>query len=517
MKKRFTILVLILLNVGMWAQSPPQKMSYQAILRGSNNALITSTMVGMQISILQVDAMGNSAPVYVETQTPTTNINGLVSLEVGTGTVVSGTFSTIDWANGPFYIKIETDPAGGTSYSITGMSQLLSVPYALYAGTSGSGGSGNYWELNGNSNTLDDGTYFIGTTTNIPFNIKVNNQKAGRIDQLLFNTFFGYQSGNANTTGKNNTANGYWSLFNNTTGFNNTAKGFQALYSNTTGFNNAANGVNALYSNTTGSYNTANGLQALYSNTTGSYNTALGNQADVSTGALTNATAIGSGAIVDASNTIQLGNSSVTAVKTTGAITAGTVTYPNAIGASGQVLTVPVSGGNAFWATPASGSGSTHAIGDSYGGGIVFYVYDGGQHGLIASPTMQGQFTWNNGQHRYTGSTGDGLNAGAMNTALIVAMQLNDNPTGNFGAKAVADYSVTDNGITYGDWYLPSKYELELMYLQGSHIPGFINNGGYMSSTEVNNTNYWGLNTSNNTYYSNTKNISALVRAIRAF
>ncbi len=281
MKKQLTIYLITFLIAGLFvpqqikAQSPPQKMSYQAILRDSNNALITSTQVGMQISILQVDAMGNSAPVYVETQTPTTNINGLVSLEVGTGTVILGTFSAINWANGPFYIKIETDPAGGTSYSITGTSQLLSVPYAFYAKTSG---ASNSWLLNGNANTVDDGTYFIGTTDNIPFNIKVNNQKAGRIDHLKNNSFYGYLSGDAITTGITNSAFGYGTLQKNTTGFENTAIGGHALYSNTIGQQNTATGAFALQFNTTGSVNTATGEGALNLNTVGSYNSAFGFQ-----------------------------------------------------------------------------------------------------------------------------------------------------------------------------------------------------------------------------------------------
>ena len=95
MKKLFTILAVVLINASSFAQSPPQKMSYQAIIRNSNNALVTSTTVGMQITILQASPMGVTTPVYVETQTPTTNINGLVSLEIGAGTVISGTFSTI--------------------------------------------------------------------------------------------------------------------------------------------------------------------------------------------------------------------------------------------------------------------------------------------------------------------------------------------------------------------------------------------------------------------------------------
>jgi hypothetical protein len=87
----------------------------------------------MQISILQGSASGTV--VYVETQKPTTNANGLVSIEIGGGTVVNGAFATIDWANGLYFIKTETDPTGGTNYTITGTNQLLSVPYALHAKT----------------------------------------------------------------------------------------------------------------------------------------------------------------------------------------------------------------------------------------------------------------------------------------------------------------------------------------------------------------------------------------------
>jgi hypothetical protein len=90
----------------------------------------------MRISILQTSSSGTA--VYVETQTPITNANGLASIEIGGGTLVSGNFATINWANGPYFIKTETDPNGGTNYSITGTSQLLSVPYALYAESSGS-------------------------------------------------------------------------------------------------------------------------------------------------------------------------------------------------------------------------------------------------------------------------------------------------------------------------------------------------------------------------------------------
>ncbi len=127
-----TICAAILMAANVFAQAP-QKISYQAVIRNSSNALVTNTTIGMQISILQGSASGTA--VYVETQTPSSNANGLVSIEIGAGNVVSGSFTAINWANGPYFIKTETDPAGGTNYTIIGTSQLLSVPYALHAKT----------------------------------------------------------------------------------------------------------------------------------------------------------------------------------------------------------------------------------------------------------------------------------------------------------------------------------------------------------------------------------------------
>jgi hypothetical protein len=132
MKNFFTILTALVLTATLWAQSP-EKMSYQAVVRDTDDNLVTNQSVGMQISILQGSSTGTA--VYTETQAPTTNANGLVSIEIGDGTVVIGDFATIDWANGPYFIETETDPAGGTNYTITGTSQLLSVPFALHAKT----------------------------------------------------------------------------------------------------------------------------------------------------------------------------------------------------------------------------------------------------------------------------------------------------------------------------------------------------------------------------------------------
>ena len=138
-KKAFSILAAIFIMAAVFAQAP-QKMSYQAIIHNASNELIKSTTIGMKISILQGTSTGTA--VYVETQKIATNANGLVSIQIGEGTIVTGTIDGINWANNSYFIKTETDPTGGTNYTISGTSQLLSVPYALYAKTSGSGAQG---------------------------------------------------------------------------------------------------------------------------------------------------------------------------------------------------------------------------------------------------------------------------------------------------------------------------------------------------------------------------------------
>ena len=134
MKKILLTLLTLLTTVTLWAQAP-QRISYQAIIRDGNNVVVASAAVGIKISVLRGTATGLA--VYVETHRKTTNANGLVSLEIGEGTALSGTFSGIDWANGPYLIGTDTDPSGGTNYSISGLAPLNSVPYALNANTAG--------------------------------------------------------------------------------------------------------------------------------------------------------------------------------------------------------------------------------------------------------------------------------------------------------------------------------------------------------------------------------------------
>jgi uncharacterized protein (TIGR02145 family) len=127
------ILALAFQTVHAFAQAP-QKVSYQMVVRNASGELVKESQIGLQMSILQSSSDGSA--VYVETHAPTTNVNGLVSIEVGNGTPTSGTlFSSIDWSTGPYFLKAETDPDGGSTYTISGTSEILSVPYALHAKT----------------------------------------------------------------------------------------------------------------------------------------------------------------------------------------------------------------------------------------------------------------------------------------------------------------------------------------------------------------------------------------------
>ena len=340
MRNLFTLLVAVLLTASVFAQSP-QKMSYQAVIRNSSSVLVTNTQIGMEINIHQGSASGTV--VYTETQTPTTNVNGLVSIEIGGGTG----FNTIDWSAGPYFVETKTAVVAPlTTYTITGTSQLLSVPYALYATKAGNAFSGNYNNL-----------------TNKP--------------------------------------------------------------------------------------------------------TTDGSETKVTAG--TNVTITGSGTIVS----------------------------PYVVNAKGATALT---------------------IGQSYQGGIIFWLDATGQHGLIAATADQSTgIQWYNGTYRYTGTTGDGLYAGAMNTTMIVATQIADDQTGNFAARVCADYSVTVNGVTYGDWYLPSKYELNLLYLQKAAVGGFAS-AYYWSSTDYSFSYAWSQYFIDGTQASNYgKGTNYYVRAVRAF
>ncbi len=130
LKLTLVILACISLLTEVRAQVP-ENISYQSVVRDSGDTLVTDQSLGMEVSIIQASAEGPE--VYVERHFPTTNANGLVSIEIGDGIVVSGNFSEIEWQNGPFYLQTQIDLNGGADYTITSTSQLLTVPYAIHA------------------------------------------------------------------------------------------------------------------------------------------------------------------------------------------------------------------------------------------------------------------------------------------------------------------------------------------------------------------------------------------------
>jgi len=159
MRKLYTILIVLLVTASTFAQAP-EKMSYQAVVRDGGNTLLANEEVGIRISILQTTITG--ASVYTETHSVTTNLNGLVSLEIGTGNT-SDIFATTDWSAGPYFIKTEIDQSGGSSYTITGTSQIMSVPFALYANYSGSSET-NATNIANNTTAIAANTAKVGYT-----------------------------------------------------------------------------------------------------------------------------------------------------------------------------------------------------------------------------------------------------------------------------------------------------------------------------------------------------------------
>ncbi|MFL0297393.1 hypothetical protein [Aquirufa novilacunae] len=361
-----------------------------------------------------------------------------------------------------------------------------------------------------------------------------------------YNTALGDATLALNTTGNRNTAIGSAALYSNYNGVNNSAFGVGALTYNIGGVDNVGVGKEALHSNSNGSYNIGIGTASLQSNTSGSNNTAVGNSTGLGIISGNNNTIIGANVtgLSDVSNHIILANGSG-AIKArhdgsdwtfNGSVSIGssapvgsaklevnsttqgfllprmTTVQRDAISSPAQGLSIynTTTKGNELY-NGTAWVPTTHYVGESYGGGTVFYVYDNGRHGLITANTIQstGAF-WRAGTDINTMALADGVGAGLKNTAIIIASQGYGNGD-VYAARICNEYSVTENGVTYADWYLPSNKELQLLMNNRSYIPNDINTY-YWSSTEASQgTAYFDTgvtNTKNNWYY---------VRAIRSF
>lgn len=144
----------------------PESVNYQATIRNADNTVLADAQIAMKIAVLQNSFSG--ASVYEEVHSPITSSNGVVSLEVGGGTVVKGDFSAIDWSKGPYFIETLVDVNGGASYKPLGSSKLLSVPYALHSKTA--------------ERIADDGDYVLRTKViSLKNSRNANNDDIGNI------------------------------------------------------------------------------------------------------------------------------------------------------------------------------------------------------------------------------------------------------------------------------------------------------------------------------------------------
>jgi hypothetical protein len=135
--KRVILCLALLVSYFSNAQVP-KGINYQAVIRNINGTIVNNSLVGLRMRIIQGASTG--APIYVESFTETTSNIGLVNVVLGQGTVIAGSFSTIDWSSGPYFLEIAADANGGTNYTVMGTQQMMSVPYALYAENSATPG-----------------------------------------------------------------------------------------------------------------------------------------------------------------------------------------------------------------------------------------------------------------------------------------------------------------------------------------------------------------------------------------
>ena len=357
------------------------------------------------------------------------NTGGLANTAIGSNSLSNNTTANFNTAVGNHALRNNTGGnntavgSGALEFNTSGQQNSAFGLNALKSNTSGSNNTAtgvNALEsnINGNENTANGANALQSNTEgreNSAFGFSaLKSNTTGK-----YNTATGFNALSKNTTGEQNTATGWYALQANTTGANNTAFGWAALYPNTTGANNTAVGEGALKNNSTGDdnsafgegtlannptgiYNSAFGRESLHNsngnnntaigwragmaNTTGSNNTAIGMQADFGANNLTNATAIGYQASVSAPNSIQLGNTAVTNVKTSGTITAGAVTYPKVDGTAGQVLTANANG-IPTWQAAAAPAATTKTSDDTNIAASDLYKFSGyiisTQHGNI--------------------------------------------------------------------------------------------------------------------------------------
>ena len=501
MKRIYTILVAVLITTSVFAQTP-QKMTYQAVVRDANSKLITNTQVGIEINLYQGSAM--ETLVYSETQTPTTNINGLLSIKIG-GEIG---FDTITWANGPYFLETKIDPDNSGNYTIIGTSQLLAVPYALHAKTAESV-TGNINENDPIFTTWDKSTGISITESQI-----TDLQHFTNVNETdpIYSAWDKSYNDLTNTPNITDTVN---TILDTTTQFVRTENDpIFTTWDKSTGISITESQITDLQH-----FTNADETDPIYSAWDKSYNdlTNTPNITDTVNAILDTTTQFVRTEIDgDSTNEIQtISRSGLTVTLTSGG------TYQDSI----NIYTA----GDGIDIDNFVISEHKYKIGDFAQGGIVFWVDETGEHGLVCSKLNQNGgdvIRWYAGTNGNTQAKGDGPYAGKANTAIIIAAHVaigDDNST--YAARACNELQITENGKTYGDWYLPSNSEEELMYQSKAIINAVATaNGGdefvedyYWSSTEVSNNGAYSFHFGDGSSHNGGKSYEDHIRAIRAF
>ncbi len=523
------VLILVTLSQTAFAQSPGM-FSYQAVLRDAGGALIRNTEVGMRIGILQGSPEG--AEVYVEEYTVTTNANGLITLKIGSAsqggetksvksdngyssTLVGGDLSSIDWSDGPYFLKVETDPEGGTNYTITGVSQLLSVPYAMYSKTA-EGISGNLSiKSNSDVNTaLGSGAFNIQNidkTLGLHFDaneiqtigtdlfINQDNEQTTHINNFVHITprhKVGIGTDNPSALLHIVTDTSTTLIISSKNSNDPERPGIQ-FKNNSSQFisgDDDSNEIFGFYSKW-GSIRSYDAKLRVYGKASGSW------------GKYVEITHDGKNAhITTDEGDIEIAPAGETKIKN---------------------LIDPVEDKDAATKKYVDQvSGKKYEIGDFAQGGIVFWVDETGEHGLVCNKKNMTnvQLRWSAGTDIHTMAYGNGPGSGEMNTSIIIAKQgYGDGST--YAALECSKMMVTEDGSSYGDWYLPSKEELLIIAQNKAVIDATATthggeellNGYYYSSTEYNDKIVWVVDITHKTTTTYNKYIGWAVRAVRAF
>ena len=572
MKKIIASFVTFLITISGFTQSP-QKMSCQCVIRNTSGTLITNHEVGVKISVLQGSASGTVVYQEIFNPNPQTNANGLISLEIGTGFPVTGTFSGINWGSGPFFLKTEADPSGGTNYTIVGTTQLLSVPYALSAKTAETADYNtlsnkptilnSQWTTSGSNIYYNTGNIGIGVANPASLLHVAGYARMGGtiigdgIELNAYNT--GNRYGVIDLHGDDTYSDYGLRIIRNNTGPDASSSvihrgvGNLVLNAFDAGFLSfSTNNVERMRVTSTGNVGIGTGTPGSLFNPYMNIGDALNNSAEIMDLTIkpTNNTATlrfyglrkvmgnnwndvafriqhrvdgtdmafvefnpgssGSDLAFGTANTERL------RISQNGYVGIGKTSPTSMLDVNGvisvnnnKVTNVASPTNNSDAATKAYvDTAANHFVGEAFGGGIVFYVYDNGHHGLIAATVDQSAANiWFSGTSANSYADGDGINAGKYNTDKIIYI---------LGFSSAAAITTSYQGGMFGDWYLPSKYELNLLYQQKNAVGGF-SNMYYWSSTVYNFNSAWAQFFGDGSQSTNPITALNRVRAIRSF